>query len=86
MKFEHGIIPFFGFLILVILVLILSNPNEIPSITQLNQINEKALLAKEDSNNQDKIESYKSMMKEKLEPIAANSLGINNVKIFLENY
>lgn len=83
MKFEYGIIIFMGFLLSIIFALIASGPNDAPSLTQLNQINQQAVLAKT-TENHDKFATYMSLMQKQLQVVASKALGIKITKIYLE--
>ena len=85
MKFEYGIIIVLGFLVFAILALVASGPNEMPSLAQLNQINQQGVLAQE-TENKGKLEANRSLMKEKLEKLASRELGIPDLEVFLEEY
>ena len=85
MKFEFGIISIVGFLVFVILGFVIESPNEIPSITQLEEINHQSLVAQE-TKNQNLVDQNRVIMQEKLQKMATHQLGIHISNVELEPF
>ena len=84
MKFEFKLIGVIGFLVIGILALIASNPNDIPIQNDLIYLNQQGLLAKE-IDNKEKLEEIRTLMQNKLESIATRTLELPKLEIFLES-
>jgi hypothetical protein len=84
MKLEYGIIVSVGVLALISMSLIANNPNEFVSYSNLEQMNQKAVEAKE-AKNQNSLDEYRSKMKKQLQSVTSSILGVNIDSIYLKD-
>ena len=83
MKLENWMIIFVGFLIFSILFLMVIDAQKVSFDNNLDAINREAILAKA-AGDEDKFAMHMSLMQEKLQILASNSLGISVTTLYLE--
>ena len=83
MRFEYALITTLGILVSGILIMIATAPNNVPIWEQIDEINQQAINAKE-TENDDKLESYRHQMQEKLQKTASDELEMPITSIYID--